>query len=267
MRAALALSARAGLLTGLLLASVGCSSIASRLYESDGCGERHAKCLKGIPTTLDVPTHVKVAIVETQYVRKDGDVYVAGETFGMARTRRLDYDLVTMKELYTVDFKRPAAGKNDLKLTFAEGVSGGQYFSKIEHKVEDVTIDKVTALIQAVITASPTLASLRKVQPRSDPTPPQVIAVPRVIAVEFFDIRHPDLAGQIQMFLEHHVNACSPCPAVGAPPGCPPGTPVIPPVCPPGTPIAPPVTPVVPVTPVTPVVPVTPVAPPPEKPQ
>ncbi len=225
------------------LASSACTSIRSKLYDTDNyCGgDRQKKCLTGIPITLDVPTHVKITITESQYVRaktdKDGNVVldkngnVAGyELSNLHNTRQMSYELVTMKELYTVDFKRPAAGINDLKLTFGDK---SQYFTQIQQDVTDVTIDKIAGLIQAIIASTPTLANLGKVKltgADQGPTALNLIEVPRVVACEFFDVHQPNLEQRIQAFLEQNINVCTePCPIVVSQPALPPDPVALPP--------------------------------------
>lgn len=202
---------------GSCVAAAACSSIKSTIYDNDnysGVG-RQEKKLHGIPVTLDVPTHVKITVLETQYFDTvNGSTNV---TRAIEPTRKVDYELVAWKELYTVDFKRPAAGINDLKLQFAEKTSGGQYFQSIQQDVTDVTIDKVAGLIQQIIASTPTLRSLADARSTSkDPTPPAsgLHEITRVAAMEFFDIRQPNLEGRIQEFLNRYINNCSPvCPA------------------------------------------------------
>ena len=59
-----------------------CSSIKTRIYDVDGVtsDERKIKCLKGIPTTIDVPTHVRITIEETRYFRQSGDLNKVGRS-------------------------------------------------------------------------------------------------------------------------------------------------------------------------------------------
>jgi hypothetical protein len=259
---------------GAILTLSGCSSIKSTIYDPDNCCGDNKRRLHGIPVTMDVPTHVKVTIVEKRYYRLPADAEGRAPLLPttIPPTRHLEYDVVAVKELFTVDFKRPAAGTMDLQVAYDEKTSGGQYFSGITYNVEDLTIDKVSGLIQAIISSTPTLAGLGLPTAARDAT---LVEVPRVIAVEFFNARQPGLQARIQEFLERYVNACTE-PCLG--PACPaPIPPAVPPAAPhaatspvaPGAPVAPPAArptpaapPVVIAEPPAPTVPAAPQAPP-----
>src|SRR5581483_5232820 len=76
-------------------------------------------------------------------------------------TRDVKYDLVTMKELFTVDLKRPFSGSIDYTLGFDPK---RQYFNQLKTKTVDTTITDIAALIQTIIASTPTLASLGKIK-------------------------------------------------------------------------------------------------------
>lgn len=206
---------------GSLMATAACTSIKTTLFDADnyaGNGEREKRCLRGIPITMDVPTHIQITVTETSYFTKDTTGrYVPA---CVPPTHSMKYDLIVKKELYTVDFKRPAAGINDLKISFDGGASNGQYFSSISQDVTDVTIDKVAALIKQILDSTPTLASLAKSANanagNTDPAPAALIAVPRVVACEFFDLRFPNLERRIQCFLEQQINHSGGAPVLHA---------------------------------------------------
>lgn len=215
---------------GGVMALTSCTSIRSTIYDADnysGC-ERQEKKLHGVPITIDVPTHVKITISETRFydIPKVVDGVTIVKQNEITPVRQASYDLIAWKELYTVDFKRPMAGIMDLKLTFDEKTSGGQYFNKIQHDVTDVTIDKVAALVQQLIASTPTFASLGKGKSAGDPVVPRtgLTEVTSIVACEVFEIRQPDLEGRIQEFLNLYVNNCTPpcsaslpCPASTSP--------------------------------------------------
>ena len=97
----------------------GCTSMTSTLYSNDGCQdcERVKKHLKGVPITLNVPSHIRVSIIEKNYANKDiknGMVAFIPDL----KTRHVVIDPIKQKELFTVDFKRPAAGTLKYNLDF-----------------------------------------------------------------------------------------------------------------------------------------------------
>ena len=208
-----------------------CTSIVTKLYDTDNytSSEPQKKCLRGLPITMDVPTHVKIVVTETQYWYQIKDTTTppagaptpgAGEGMrylptSLQASRSADYNIITKKELFTVDFKRPASGTNDVKVGFTNTTSGGQYPSSISQTVTDNTIQSVAGLIQQLIQSAPSIAasSLSDVgTPPPNITAPNVIAIPHVVAVEFFDIHEPNLEGRIREFLDQQINSCSPVP-------------------------------------------------------
>ncbi len=202
------------LAAGGAVSAAGCATIHSRLYETDETGVRQEVKLRGMPVTIDVPTHLKVEVVEHHF-------YVAAPDGKLTRalikpTRELAYDLKSTKELYTTDFKRPASGSVDLGLTMK-----GQYFSKITDNTVDTTITDVAALVQAVIANSPALFGATKAVAKADQAAGgdaglQVVTLS--VASEVFDIRQPNLEGRMQAFLDQHVNRCGErCAAVAGP--------------------------------------------------
>jgi len=201
--------------TTCALTSSACTSIRSIIYDAPPCGGDRVKTkLKGIPTTLDVPTHVKMTVIEKHYYTDE-----KGTPLCMAPSRTMEYELVTMKELYTVDFKRPMAGIMDLKIVFQDNK---QYFQSIQEDVTDVTIEKISGLIQNILSSSPTWAALGRGKPAGEPPQPPggLFMVPRVVACEFIDIHSPNLEGRLQEFLEKNINNCTEvCPSPA--PSCP----------------------------------------------
>jgi hypothetical protein len=212
------------------LAATGCSTIKSELYSTNGCSEdRTTKHLHGAPITVDVPSHVRIEIVEKKYfeIQQVPDPATpvppglppATKSMMIFRpdlrcTRAVNYDLITMKELFTVDLKRPLSGTIDYTLGFDAKT---QYFNALKTKTVDTTITDVAALIQTVIATTPTLASLGKIKLTGTTVPPpgttDIIEIPGVIAVELFSINDPQLNEKVQAFLETYLNQCTPpCP-------------------------------------------------------
>ena len=60
----------------------------------------------------------------------------------------VDYEVITVGEVYTVDFRRPGAGKGEFTLEFPDG---GQYPTKVVGKSEDETIKQVGESIAQLV--------------------------------------------------------------------------------------------------------------------
>ena len=306
------------LLVGGCLVLSACSSIKSRIYDVDGVtsGERQVKRLRGIPTTIDVPTHVRITIEETKYfgnnaaavvkqnaleekkanlksvidvhtatintetetiataekvtcslnaevvvdqVKKKAEmdkIDTARQRFHEARyaiirpklelkqvedliaevndqikskptmlhinaTRQMSYELITQKELYTVDFKRPISGSNDLKLEFGDR-SGGQFLKSVGQTTVDTSITDIGDLVEKTAAALPKLLAIsKKAEDDANATAAKneakgLFSISGVVAVQCFDIRDPMLDEKIQQFLEQYINNCHPgCPPYG----------------------------------------------------
>jgi hypothetical protein len=231
-------------LAGAIVA-VGCTTFKTTLYDTDGCSpDRKCVCLKGVPTTLSVPTHVKISIIEKRYVQsatatdekgnpvkdKDGNLIQKAALVTTGKkpddpavvTRHATYDLVTMHELYTVDLKRPAAGSITYNLEFDKS----ETLTKLETTTHNETIAQVSGLVQSIINSVGTVSSLgkgRSTTAGDGGGTTGLFELQNVVACEFFDIRDPGLSTHIREFLELYVNNCSkPCDGQLVPAACPP---------------------------------------------
>jgi hypothetical protein len=212
-----------------LAAGIGCTTIRTKFYDFDETGTRDVRCLKGLPVTLQVPTHLKLQVIETHYFVKNQDMKTAQTVpyvllASEKPARGLSYDFITVKELYAVDFKRPLSGIQDLKMSLKD-----QYFTKIQNDVTDNSLQSIANLVQAAAAALPVRLPIKGVEDPSqgvDPTAP--VAIPRVVVCEVFDLRTPGIEARIQAFLDQYVNQCTPqCPRSAAPAPAP-LTPVVP---------------------------------------
>jgi hypothetical protein len=168
--------------------------------ESNQTWTRH-QCLQGVPITLKVPTHVKVYVIEHHYLQRVKDEK------DVVRTQRLtlpyvvrDFaqEFIYTEKIFTVDFRRPAAGTYNLRLDMTDD----QYIEKVQHDVTDRTITDVGKLIKEVAPGGlfPTL--------RSEPGDPEdyLHEVTSVVAVGIFEIDAPDFEQQLTAFLNCHLN-------------------------------------------------------------
>lgn len=176
---------------------------------------------KGVPITLEVPTHLDVYVTETFYLYKglkyDGDGNAVGpaplKEASAACCRRnlnLQADIVKTKKVFTVDFKRPAAGS----LGYTADFTDQQYFSKIQSEIDDNTIIEVADAINRVIPAfaSLTAGTGTPSQGIGSQLQSKVIRGTRVVAYNRFDINSPDFEQQLEAFVNLHLNDCHGCP-------------------------------------------------------
>ena len=183
-------------------AAIGCTSMRSIFLHRDESNTSWTKerRLPGVPITLRVPTHLRVTVVEKHFL-------VVNSGTGETRVTRVNlpspiravtHELVYTEKIFTVDFKRPAAGKMKLSAEFEN-----QYFKKIEHEVEDETIEQVANLLSKIAPGglfSP--ASIGESKAFAD----NVQEVDSVVAVRLFEIDEPDFEEQLTAFLDCHVN-------------------------------------------------------------
>jgi hypothetical protein len=272
---------------GFCVLQTGCSSIRTKIYDYDNysCEGRQKKCLQGIPETVEVPTHIKITVMETRYfkgpaVKTDGSNEKAAaisatdrvlavnsgnvdalrqrilelemslleerakatmnaervktlegqipklqedvkkltallaeqEKYALASlvcpTRSLTYEVIKRKELYTVDFKRPASGLGLLAVEYGPA-SDGQFFKSYGQQVDDTTIKDIGNLVGQVASVLPKLKAIADT-PKDEAARLGLHAVTTVVAVEYFDVRQPNLEARIQEFLDRNINACSP---------------------------------------------------------
>lgn len=190
----------------VVFSSAGCTSVRSTMYAYDGCQDdtRVKKHLKGIPTTLTVPSHLHVVVKRTRWGKIDANT--GAVTFMKdLETQDVEINPITQKEIFTVDFKRPAAGELETKLTFDVKK---QFITSIDYSSNDRTIADVTALVAAVLQSVPvTRSSVREAASAT----PALVNFTSVVASEVFPIREPDVQCQIQEFLKQYVNACNHC--------------------------------------------------------
>jgi hypothetical protein len=266
---------------------IGCGTIKSKIYDSDNVTseDRQIKHLRGIPETVDVPTHIKIVVMETRYYRgptakvagsgkaaqsvgnsgnpqkktsgddviveelkkvialqinelqkldatnianndqikklkaqltelttqldaatervKEADKYAATS---VEPTRTMKYEIISKKELFAVDFKRPISGKSDLKLEY--GGDSGQFFKKVSQDITDTSIKDIGNLVSQIATALPKIVAVAG-EADKQANELGLHAVNSVVAVEYFDIHTPHVEQRIQEFLDHNINCCA----------------------------------------------------------
>lgn len=179
----------------------GCTSITSTLLTRDEGNSQWEQVthLKGVPITLKVPTHVKVYIYETIYLE-------TVEVGGIKKTEPLQMpipirdfatEFIKTEKIFTVDFKRPAAGSYNLDVSLEE-----QYLKEISHDVTDKTIETVGDLVSE-IGGLPgfTLAGDDGKGAGAALTP-----IKTVVAVGVFEIDDPSFEMNLTEFINCHMN-------------------------------------------------------------
>lgn len=183
-------------------------------------GKTDRSHVKGVPITLNVPTHTDAYIIETYYVQKSNDgqlVALPQERLGR-RNLHVDLKSVMTPKIFTVDFKRPAAGSlvYDLRFQTGEGANE-QYFQSFANRIEDETIRDITAAIgtlKPVLAGTPTSALSANL---GNDVKKQLIENTRVVAYARFDISEPDYEQRLACFIDEHLNCCHACQSFPAP--------------------------------------------------
>lgn len=151
--------------------------------------------LKGVPITLKVPTHVNLTIFELHYM-------FAGD--GPTRRLKLPFvvrdfsqEFVYNEKIFTVDFKRPAAGLYNLNLDLTDD----QYINELQHDITDDTLKQVGALLKDV--APKGFSGFKTVGGHTDAPYEEIKSV---VAVGMFEIEHPEFEEQMMAFINWHLN-------------------------------------------------------------
>jgi hypothetical protein len=115
------------------LTGSGCASIRSTIFSYDGCQDftKTKTHIKGVPTTLEVPTHLHVKVWRSRYGKASDTGFI---TFVKElETRKVEINPVKQKEIFAVDFKRPAAGTLKYKVDFDKDK---QYIKEITNELD-----------------------------------------------------------------------------------------------------------------------------------
>jgi len=199
------------LLLCLGLGSTGCTSIRSTLLHRDECNMGwEARKLKGMPITLKVPTHVRLDVVQTKYLKRDdgGYSYLAVGT-EVVQQFEVERTIIETEKIFTVDFKRPAAGT----LNYTAKLSPtNQYFEQVTSNINDITIQEASKAFERILSALPKAALTGPPGNTGDgPASPQevreeaLVPIRTVVASEIFDIEDPMFEDNIRGFLHLHV--------------------------------------------------------------
>lgn len=192
---------------GITLVQTGCSSIKSTLLQRDATNTGWTSIKScGVPVTLKVTTHLRVTVTENRLFTTsvDNKEWVAlRDASGCAITER-SWDLVEVKtdKVFTVDFKRPAAGIIKYDAKFKD-----QYFSEFSNYVEDRTIADISQAIQGIIKVLPKRSGVDGGGSDSGGAgnAPEIKRFPTVVAVAVFAVDDPTWEVQMTDFLAQHL--------------------------------------------------------------
>jgi hypothetical protein len=117
------------------------------------------------------------------------------------KTYNVTYDFITEKKIFGVDFKRPAAGPFSLTANFKN-----QYFTDVDHRLTDQTIEKVGTAINNLIGQLVPTGGLPRGKPQVagsgvDSTP---VALESLVCSEVFRIDAPDFELLVADFLRRY---------------------------------------------------------------
>lgn len=181
----------------------GCKSIPSQLLDRDeaNCSWRKTK-LRGVPVTLNVPTHVQIQVVDKTLLTTGMDGKAVPVFLDDRTLRDIRTEFIVGKKIFMVDLERPAAGSLDYTAEFRD-----QYFSKIQSKVNDQTIEQTSKAIERILgKVAPQGLLAAPSSARQTDAGIKLTEVDSVRAAGVFDLDAPDLEQQIENFLNLHLN-------------------------------------------------------------
>jgi hypothetical protein len=191
------------LLACAFLLQAGCTSMSSTMLTRDESNVSWIRYphLKGVPITLKVPTHVKIFVYEHHFLQNaltpQGETRVTRVKLGFP-VRDIGQEFIYSEKIFTVDFKRPAAGMYNLRLDMTDD----QYIDKVQHDVTDKTIEEVGNAIHTLAPGGlfPTIVS------DSQEVDGMLEQVTSVVAVGMFEIDASDFEEQVASFINCHLN-------------------------------------------------------------
>jgi hypothetical protein len=174
---------RTRFLCAAVVASAACSSIEGRYI---GAPE-HGDDVGGLPIVVERTRWLKVTYKDVTYVllaqKAAGAEGAPMEVLKEIEVREVSVEPVKSEELYAIDLMRPAAGKIDYDLEFAEGKA---YPKRIKGTVEDKTIETVAGALDDL------LARIDGAGEKLDSMIPEGVSTVKlgetVAKIEFYDV-------------------------------------------------------------------------------
>jgi hypothetical protein len=192
-----------------MLACLGCSgcSLAKTTFLSvDPNGnfvETPNRCVHGVPAVVKVPTHLEVAITQTDYwkIEQVSEQQKRLVHLPEATSRKVEAREITTNKLIMIDPKRPLSGEGQFSIEYSDNGEG--VLQAVNYKAVDETLRNSAALAAAALRAFGTSAS--QVQETGiGGKDSKLVKVQRVIAVQRFPIeacRQPDIESTLAEFV------------------------------------------------------------------
>lgn len=192
----------------ILLAASGCNSIRTTFLEQDSCGnlvKNPEHCRKGLPVMLEVPTHVEVKIVQTDYWQVKGEANAEKQLVFLAEasSRRPVITDIFTEQMFLVDPKRPAEGEGQFKFQFNNLDDNGKdngTLSGVQYKAVDKTFSASAGLLTTALGVLGTPTAAR--------SGAKVLMNERTIALRRFP-RGTECESEIADFIAQYIDNCA----------------------------------------------------------
>jgi hypothetical protein len=186
----------------ILLVGTGCTTLTSTMLhrkEDEQFVKNRHKPFKGLPMTMQVPTHLDVWVRETYFLTNTPEGYREVDLNGQ---RFFDIETVPVKtkKVFVVDFKRPGAGS----LKYSLGFNDEQYLNKIANKIEDQTLQDIADAVQTV---SPVLGGLPT--KTAGKLSSRLTEATRDVAFRRFDLDRPTFELELNDFVAQAISQCT----------------------------------------------------------
>jgi hypothetical protein len=149
-----------------------------------------SKTFSGMPISFDRPKWLKATYKTSRMAVLAPDVAKQNETPGYkvmneTSTQKVEFEVVSVPEVYALDVKRPMAGTAEWDIQFPDGK---QYPKEIKNKVEDKTISDTAAAVEKLAAAAGKAA---KAQDSGGSSTVQSVSLGESIdRIEFYDVNH-----------------------------------------------------------------------------
>ena len=192
---------------GMALAS-GCTSVHSTQLEKLDGYTWSKKKTKGIPTTLRVPSQIRLTVKGLDAFNPDPNgptVTTLVTQLGRPVVTSVDHDIIYDDKIFMVDPKRPAAGT--LKVGVALGPDRGNITS-YNSEIDDQTIQELNTTLSTILGAIPGLGGGGAPETAADDLnadfaqdPGKPIMIDAILATAVFDVNDPMLEHNMMQFL------------------------------------------------------------------
>jgi hypothetical protein len=200
---------------GLIPFVSGCRTAISTHVVPDPEGGWATKKIRGIPVTVNVPTHLEIRVTERRYYQPGGKFEpVKDVNCNPVFSRHICEEVKEKAQLVFVDTVRPGAGTLAMGAGFSND-KNKQFFSSYDSNIDDQTINTIAALIPGI---EPVLANLKKARAvageATTPAPADMAMAftEHLVAVKLFDVNDPCLTDAVRQFVSQNMNCRTVCP-------------------------------------------------------